>query len=304
MIDATSQIRLQTERTTSTSDNVEEEQAGFSFALAAATLQSQAALSLEVHGATPQNNTAGAGFGGNPQSQNSTSSQTDRSSSPAIREETAQTAPSSAPQKNSQPQSAVKEQINVLNTTDRAIPPQILTNPVTVAPQPITTSQHPTQTRETAALRESAAIKTAAKTVKTPAATRTIEPQVTQEFSRLLARRLDNATSFDLRLDPPELGRLEGRFTVNDDGKTVLALKFDNQAALDHFSKDEPALRAALSEAGYDLTQNSLTFTLREDNPQSGNSPTVEAQDRITANTTYEPLFNAPFSEGTIDIRI
>lgn len=94
------------------------------------------------------------------------------------------------------------------------------------------------------------------------------------DFARLIARRLDEATRFALRLDPPELGRVEGRLVLDDRGDAVLALSFDNQSALDVFARDAAGLRAALTTAGFDLGSGALAFTLRQD--QRDPSPLAE----------------------------
>lgn len=86
-----------------------------------------------------------------------------------------------------------------------------------------------------------------------------------EDFAQVLARRLhEGATEFQLRLDPPELGRIEARFVAGDDGAATLSISFDNQSAFDLFARDEAALRLALASAGFNFPEGGLSFSLQE----------------------------------------
>jgi flagellar hook-length control protein FliK len=127
-------------------------------------------------------------------------------------------------------------------------------------------------------------------------------PRSLEAFAEILARRLhDGSSVFDLRLDPPALGRVEARLVLDPDGAARLALKFDNEAARDFFARDEAALRAALADTGFNLGDGALSFSLADD--RSG-------KPGLTAHAAPEPL--APQAPGAallinqllIDIRI
>jgi hypothetical protein len=117
------------------------------------------------------------------------------------------------------------------------------------------------------------------------------------DFADILARRLEKQSVFDLRLDPPAFGRVEGRLIVEDSGKAVLSLAFENQAALDFYAGDSAALRLALSNSGLDFAKGDFVFTLR---------PAFEASpgESAPASTALDPQFFAGFSNGAVDIRI
>ena len=71
-----------------------------------------------------------------------------------------------------------------------------------------------------------------------------------------MARRIDSgATQFELRLDPPSLGRVEAQLKLADDGENILALKFEHRATLELFAQDEYALRTALDSSGFEFTK-------------------------------------------------
>jgi flagellar hook-length control protein FliK len=116
------------------------------------------------------------------------------------------------------------------------------------------------------------------------------------EFAAILARRLDGASQFDLRLDPPSLGGVEGRLTLTDDGAATLALAFDNSAAFDLFSRDEAALRQALANAGFDLPRENLQMSIRA-------APRKTSARAADAPAASSPVIIAPLHRGLIDIR-
>jgi flagellar hook-length control protein FliK len=94
------------------------------------------------------------------------------------------------------------------------------------------------------------------------------------DVARLVAQRLgEDATQFDLRLDPTSLGAIEGRLVLEDDGAARLTLTFENRETFDQFARDEAGLRAALDEAGFSFGEGALEFTLKSDDP----SPTSPA---------------------------
>ncbi|MEQ1931769.1 MAG: flagellar hook-length control protein FliK, partial [Parvularculaceae bacterium] len=136
------------------------------------------------------------------------------------------------------------------------------------------------------------------KTVK-PAAAPPV--RTTEDFARLIARRLDDGSSeFELRLDPPELGRIEARLIVGDDGETTLAIKFDNQAAYDLFARDDAALRLAFAEAGYDFGRSGLSFSL-DDRPRPDAPANVSAS---THDAVQRGAYVALVAANALDLRV
>lgn len=116
-----------------------------------------------------------------------------------------------------------------------------------------------------------------------------------EDIAELIARKLDDgASEFDLRLDPPELGRIEARLTLGDDGAARLLVKFDNQAAYDLFARDEAALRMAFADAGYNFGGGALAFVL-EDRARAEGTPAPAAAMRNCL---------APVAARALDIRI
>ena len=86
----------------------------------------------------------------------------------------------------------------------------------------------------------------------------------------IAARSLSGAKQFEIRLDPPELGRVDVRLSIDAAGKAVAHMATDQPQTLDLLRKDAPALTQALRDAGLDVSQNGLNFSLRGQDRQSG----------------------------------
>ncbi|HET9717202.1 MAG TPA: flagellar hook-length control protein FliK [Pseudolabrys sp.] len=69
---------------------------------------------------------------------------------------------------------------------------------------------------------------------------------------------------FEIRLDPPELGRIDVRLDVDRDGKVTSRLIVDRVETLDLLRRDASGLERALQEAGLKTSDNGLQFSLRD----------------------------------------
>jgi flagellar hook-length control protein FliK len=90
---------------------------------------------------------------------------------------------------------------------------------------------------------------------------------------------------FEIRLDPPELGRIDVRLDVDRDGKVTSRLLVDRPQTLDMLRRDAPELERSLQQAGLKTSDNALQFSLRDQggfgsqNPYSnGGSPAGAAR--------------------------
>ena len=276
--------------------------AGFSFALAAASLETQAAQSLETHGAAP----SGAGSISAPSTgdaktgaQGTQSLQTVKlQQDTPVQRSTPQQEQPAAQQATSQPTPPAPQLASTLPTQPAVVSIAVANAPVPTTPAQIQPSP---QRNELSALRTTDTTRTDTLKTARPAAPTARPEAPTQDFARLLARRLDSgATQFDLRLDPPELGKVEANLKVSEKGENVLALKFEHQSTLDLFSRDDAALRTALSSSGFDLGRQQLSFSLAEALERDApNTPEV-----INVTTHYDPKFIAAWSTGAIDISL
>ena len=88
-----------------------------------------------------------------------------------------------------------------------------------------------------------------------------------------MVRQVQQGTSrFTIRLDPPELGRVDVRMHVDPSGSVNARLTVDRPETLDLFQRDQRQLERALAQAGLDATRTSLEFSLRQNhqNPFAG----------------------------------
>ncbi|KAA5595722.1 hypothetical protein F1193_16325 [Blastochloris sulfoviridis] len=80
----------------------------------------------------------------------------------------------------------------------------------------------------------------------------------------IVARSKAGDSRFELRLDPPELGRIEVRLDVDKDGGVRSRLIVDRADTLDLLQRDARQLEKALQAAGLDTSKGGLEFTLRD----------------------------------------
>jgi flagellar hook-length control protein FliK len=128
----------------------------------------------------------------------------------------------------------------------------------------------------------------------------------------IAARSQSGARQFDIRLDPPELGRVEVRLSIDATGKASAHLSADQPQTLDLLQKDAPTLTRALRDAGLDVSQNGLNFSLRQQSSDTGagqgqgfgngRSFTLSATSSIDA-TQASAAYSAP-ADGRVDIRV
>lgn len=85
------------------------------------------------------------------------------------------------------------------------------------------------------------------------------------QIGREIIRRFDGgATNFELRLDPAELGRVEVRMEVTRDHRVTAVITADNPQALTELVRHARDLEQQLQSAGLQLSDNGLSFDLRQ----------------------------------------
>ena len=92
----------------------------------------------------------------------------------------------------------------------------------------------------------------------------------------IAAKSQDGIKHFDISMTPPELGRVEVRLSMGDDGKTQASLLVDKPQTLALLQQDAPNLNRALNDAGLSMSNNGLNFSLRsgqERQNDSGQAP-------------------------------
>lgn len=96
---------------------------------------------------------------------------------------------------------------------------------------------------------------------------------VASQVSREIVRRFEGgSTKFELRLDPPELGRIEVRLEVSRDHRVTAHVVADSPQALSELSRHARDLEQQLQSSGLDLAENGLSFDLRQDGAENAES--------------------------------
>jgi flagellar hook-length control protein FliK len=80
----------------------------------------------------------------------------------------------------------------------------------------------------------------------------------------IVARARDGQNRFEIRLDPPELGRVDVHLRVDRDGNVSSRLIVERSETLDLLRRDAPSLERALQNAGLKTGEQGLQFSLRD----------------------------------------
>jgi flagellar hook-length control protein FliK len=120
---------------------------------------------------------------------------------------------------------------------------------------------------------------------------------------------------FEIRLDPPELGRIDVRLDVDRNGQVTSRLFVEKSEILDLLRRDAPQLQQALQDAGLKTSDSGLQFSLRDQNPQqnrndgngSGQDPqrlVIAEDDAATASAAGRSYGRSLATSGGVDIRV
>jgi flagellar hook-length control protein FliK len=88
-------------------------------------------------------------------------------------------------------------------------------------------------------------------------------PDINSLAVEIAARSQSGAKQFDIRLDPPALGRVEVRLAIDASGKVQAHMTADQPDTLNLLRKDSGTLTQALRDAGLDVSRDGLNFSLR-----------------------------------------
>ena len=130
----------------------------------------------------------------------------------------------------------------------------------------------------------------------------------------IAARAQAGKNRFEIRLDPPELGRVDIRLEVDRQGNVTSRLMVERTETLDLLRREAPQLERALQNAGLKTGDNGMQFSLRDQgfaqNQNGGGDRMANAarivvpdEDMAAGETprSYSRLFG---SSGGIDIRV
>lgn len=97
------------------------------------------------------------------------------------------------------------------------------------------------------------------------------------------ARAQSGSNQFDIRLDPPELGRIDVRLDVDSNGQVTTHMTADRPDTLQLLQNQQPQLERALEQAGLKTADNGLQFTLRDQSFTGQNNGSAPQQNSGTA---------------------
>ncbi|HVX57732.1 MAG TPA: flagellar hook-length control protein FliK [Candidatus Saccharimonadales bacterium] len=150
--------------------------------------------------------------------------------------------------------------LNTANATQPAAHAPVQTGNV----QPVT-AQAQTQT--------SSPIVTASLQVAPQTTQSAAQPDVTGLAVQIAAKSDEGVKHFDIRLDPPELGRVDVKLSIDDAGQAQAHLAVEKPQTLDMLQNDRSNLERALKDSGVNLSQNGLNFSLKGQEKQGGDNP-------------------------------
>lgn len=91
---------------------------------------------------------------------------------------------------------------------------------------------------------------------------------------------------FQLRLDPPELGRVDVRMEISPEGKLTAVIAVERPETLDLLQRDQRILERSLMDAGLKTDTNSLSFSLKD----GRNDGRQEAAPHVKHNAENNPV--------------
>jgi chemotaxis protein MotD len=101
-------------------------------------------------------------------------------------------------------------------------------------------------------------------------ATNPLSPQATAAVPiesiavTIAARAHAGSSRFEIRLDPPELGRIDVRLDIDRSGQVTSRLVVERAETLEVLRRDAYQLERALQDAGLKTSDNALQFSLRD----------------------------------------
>ncbi len=127
----------------------------------------------------------------------------------------------------------------------------------------------------------------------------------------IAARAQNGGNRFEIRLDPPELGRIEVRLDIDRSGQVTSRLVVDKVETLDVLRRDAHQLERALQDAGLKTSDNGLQFSLRDqafaerhDRGGAHNVHALVADPELPAADSVALAYGTALRSSGVDIRV
>jgi flagellar hook-length control protein FliK len=121
-------------------------------------------------------------------------------------------------------------------------------------------------------------------------------------------------SSFEIRLDPADLGRIDVRIDVDRNGQVTSHLTVEKPETLSMLRQDAPQLQRALDDAGFKTGDSGLQFSLRDQSSSGQNSGNetgrnaqrlvISSEDTIPATVAGQTYGRMLGSSSGVDIRV
>ena len=165
------------------------------------------------------------------------------------------------------PRSGGAEPLMAAPQGDRPAPPPISIEAGSSTPEGDAETADIAQMRSAEISRTAERPGTAAGTARfTPANAGTLAAQIASRFQ-------NGERRFEIRMDPPELGRVEVKLHVSNDNRVQAVLSADRPETLQDMRQHIRELERALAEAGLDLSEDGLSFELSQDRDDTHENP-------------------------------
>ena len=112
----------------------------------------------------------------------------------------------------------------------------------------------------------------------------------------IAGKALAGKNHFEIRLDPPELGRIEVRLEVDRDGNVISRMIADRADTLDLLRRDAGGLERALQDAGLKTSDNGLQFSLRDQSAQQQSDRASDIARLVVEDETLPAIDTTPRS--------
>ncbi len=129
----------------------------------------------------------------------------------------------------------------------------------------------------------------------------------------IASKAIEGKKSIEIRLDPPELGRIEVKMNVDRNGHISSHVIADRQDTLDLLKRDSSGLERALQDAGLKTSDSGMQFSLRDqsanqqqDDSGRGNTTRMVAEDDTlpTIDLPAQSYGRMIGRSGGLDIRV
>jgi flagellar hook-length control protein FliK len=128
----------------------------------------------------------------------------------------------------------------------------------------------------------------------------------------IAAKAFEGKNRFEIRLDPPELGRIHVRLDVDHKGEVTSIITADRSDTFDMLRRDAQSLERALQDAGVKTSNNGLQFSLRDQGFGRNDQPVpmhdsarIVVRDQSLDTEIIAPVYRTPNGlRAGVDIRV